>query len=72
MTFDGYGKMLGGEVLSSGKIDFNNLQQTYEYLNLTISEYVLKNDLDVLFIEIPAAFFFRFIIKTEKTSRYSF
>lgn len=57
MTFDGYGKMLGGEVLSSGKIDFNNLQQTYEYLNLTISEYVLKNDLDVLFIEIPAAFF---------------
>ena len=57
ITFDGYGKMLGGEVISYSKIDFADLQQIYDCFYLSISEYVKKNDLDILLVEIPSAFF---------------
>ena len=57
ITFDEYGKMLGGEVISYSKIDFTDLQQIYECFNLSISEYVKKNGLDVLLVEVPSAFF---------------
>ncbi len=57
ITFDAYGNIFGGEVISYSKIDFSNLQQIYECFNLSIREYIQKNDLDVLLVEIPSAFF---------------
>ena len=57
ITFDGYGEMVGGEVIPYSQIDFSDLQQIYECLNLSISKYIKKNDLDILLVEIPSAFF---------------